>query len=153
PELLADAKRADEHCWALLSDIHLAADRSLVARGINMTDHFTSVSTELLGLSKRPAGVIITGDCAYNSGESADYAVVGDLLEPLRAGQLPLHLALGNHDNRERFWDVLSREKAAPTSLRERQVALVPAARANWFILDSLEKTLSTPGLLGPEQL
>jgi salicylate hydroxylase len=37
--------------------------------------------------------------------------------------------------------------------LTDRQVALVPAGRANWFVLDSLEKTLSTPGFLGEEQL
>src|ERR1017187_1874947 len=70
PNLLAAAKSTDPNFWALLSDTHLAADRGLMARGINMTDHFTSVSRELLALPKRPAGVFITGDCAYNSGQT-----------------------------------------------------------------------------------
>src|SRR5215468_256672 len=104
PSLLGASKARDEHSWVLFSDTHLAADRGLVARGINMSDHFQRVTKEVLGLMKGPAGVIITGDCAYNTGESADYAVLRDLLEPLRANQLPIHLALGNHDNRERFW-------------------------------------------------
>ena len=56
PQLFAAAKRTDPNSWALLSDIHLAADRSLKARGINMADHFTSVSRELLALPKCPAG-------------------------------------------------------------------------------------------------
>ena len=77
PSLLAAAKRTDPNSWALLADTHLAADRSLVARGINMTDHFTTVSRELLALPKRPAGVFITGDCAYNSGQAADYRAGG----------------------------------------------------------------------------
>src|ERR1035437_1883357 len=153
PSLLGAAKSADPNSWALLSDPHLAADRGLMARGINMTDHFTSVSRELLALPKRPAGVFITGDCAYNSGQTADYHHVTDLLEPIRSAQMPVHLTLGNYDNRERFWEALTAEKAAPRPLADRQVALLPTPRANWFILDSLEKTLSTPGLLGQEQL
>jgi Icc protein len=153
PSLLAAAKRADPNSWALLADSHLAADRGLVARDINMTDHFTTVSRELLALPKRPAGVFVLGDCAYNSGQVGDYALVADLLEPIRAAQMPVHLALGNHDNRERFWEAFRTEKAAPRPLAGRQVALLRTPRANWFVLDSLETTLSTPGLLGKEQL
>src|SRR5512139_1303312 len=73
PSLLAAAKRSDANSWALLADSHIAADRGLVARGINMTDHFLSVSRELVALPKLPAGVFITGDCAYNSGQTGDY--------------------------------------------------------------------------------
>ena len=153
PELLAAGKRTDADSWALLADIHLAANPSEVARGINMTDHFTRVSGELLSLPKRPAGVFIAGDCAYNSGQIADYAQVAKLLEPIRQDQMPVHLALGNHDNRERFWEALQQEKAAKRPVADRQVALISTPHANWFVLDSLEKTLSTPGLLGPEQL
>jgi Predicted phosphohydrolases len=60
---------------------------------------------------------------------------------------------LGNHDNREHFWEVLQEEKSAKRPLADKQVAIVRTPRANWFILDSLEKTLSTPGYLGKEQL
>jgi len=153
PSLLADPKSADPNSWALLADPHLAADRGLVFRGTNMTDHFTTVSRELLALPKRLAGVFVAGDCAYNSGQVDDYALVADLLEPIRAAQMPVHLALGNHDNRERFWEAFRAEKAAPRPLADRQVALLRTPRANWFVLDSLETTLSTPGLLGQEQL
>ena len=104
PELLAASKPTDPDSWALLSDIHIAADPALMARKINMTDHLTRVSQEVLALPKRSAGVFITGDCAYNSGEIADYAHVTALLEPIRKDDTPVHLTLGNHDNRERFW-------------------------------------------------
>ena len=30
---------------------------------------------------------------------------------------------------------------------------VVESARANWFVLDSLERTTATPGRVGPEQL
>jgi len=153
PKLLAASESTDPDSWALLSDIHLAADRAQLGRGTNMAGHFDSVSRELLSLRKRPAAVFITGDCAFNSGETADYALLTEMLTPLRAGQMPIHLALGNHDNRERFWDALQEEKAGQRPVADRQTALVRTPRANWFILDSLETTLSTPGLLGHEQL
>src|SRR4026207_1092681 len=81
PHLFAAEKTTDPNSWALLADTHLASDRALKARGINMTEHFVSVSRQLLDLPKRPASVFIAGDCAYNSGESGDYGVLADLLE------------------------------------------------------------------------
>jgi 3',5'-cyclic-AMP phosphodiesterase len=135
------------------ADIHIAADRSQIASGVNMVEHFTIVTKQLLSLSSRPAGVFITGDCAYNSGQTADYATLAELLTPIRQDQVPIHIAIGNHDNRERFWDALKEQRLSTKPLSEKQVALIHTSRANWFVLDSLEKTLSTPGLIGREQL
>jgi len=118
-----------------------------------MAEHFAAVSRELLSLPMRPAGVFITGDCAFNSGQKEDYAVLAELLEPIRKDQMPVHLALGNHDHRERFWEALQAEREAQHPVADRQVSLLKTPLANWFILDSLETTLSTPGRLGPEQL
>jgi 3',5'-cyclic-AMP phosphodiesterase len=153
PALFAEARRVNPDSWAFFSDIHLAADTDSVQRGVNMADHFKAVSHELLGLAEQPAALFITGDCALNSGEKQDYATVTKLLELIRAQQLPIHLLLGNHDNREHFWEVLQEERIAKRPLVDRQVALVRTPRANWFILDSLDKTLSTPGYVGKEQL
>jgi 3',5'-cyclic AMP phosphodiesterase CpdA len=152
-ERLAPARDTDDRSWALLSDPHLAANAALVSRKINMSDHFKRVSEEVLASTTGWAGVMITGDCAYNSGELADYAHLGELLRPIRTAGFPVHLALGNHDHRQRFWEAFAEEKKAPRPLADRQVALLLTARVNWFILDSLETTLSSPGLLGPEQL
>ena len=152
PWMLA-AKGTDGHTWALLSDPHLAADRSLRARGVNMTDNFIKVSDELVSQANVPAGVIINGDCAYEAGENGDYANLANLLKPIRKAGMPIHLSLGNHDNRERFWDAFEQEKAAPRPVVDRQVALLEMPYANWFMLDSLERTASTPGQLGREQL
>jgi 3',5'-cyclic AMP phosphodiesterase CpdA len=152
PALLADGQRTEQNSWALLSDIHLAADRAQVARGINMSEHFSRVSGEVLALKERPAGLFITGDCAYNNGEKGDYAVLLDSLDPIRKSEIPVHLALGNHDHRDRFREVLE-QKGAARPVPDHHVSLLKTEQVNWLILDSLEKTLSTPGLLGPEQL
>lgn len=151
PRVLA-ARAAEPHQWSLLSDPHIAADRAKIARGINMAAQLSTVVQDVLAQGPS-AGVLINGDLAFNTGETDDYAVLSELLMPLRKAGLPLHLALGNHDHRERFWAALRGDVSARRPVVDRQVALVPAARANWFILDSLDRTNVTPGLLGEEQL
>src|SRR6266850_5893771 len=84
PSLMAAGKKVDSDSWALLSDTHLAANHDQLGRGINMVDHFNSVSRELLALPKLPAGVFVNGDCAFNSGETGDYATVAEMLTPIR---------------------------------------------------------------------
>jgi Icc protein len=153
PELFAAPRRTDANSWAFFSDTHIAADAAKVAREINMTEHLTAVSREVLGLAQRPAGVFVNGDCAYNQGEPDDYRQFTRLLEPLRAGGLPLHLALGNHDQREHFWAALPPKDTAKRPIADKQAAVVKTSNVNWFVLDSLETTLATPGSLGPAQL
>lgn len=153
PGAFAAASRVDDNAWALLADTHIAADPAKIAREVNMTEHFTAAAKELLALPRRPAGVFVVGDCAFNSGEPGDYAQFTRLLDPLRAGGLPVHLALGNHDQRENFRMALPEKQAATRRGIQKQISLVKAANVNWFILDSLEKTLATPGALGEGQL
>jgi len=96
-----------------------------------MTDHFRQAAAEALSLPERPAGIFISGDCAYNNGESGDYAVVADLLTPLRADGAPVHITLGNHDHRERFWEGLKEQKEK-RPLADKQASLVQSSRVNW---------------------
>ena len=143
----------DEHMWALLSDSHVAADRAKEARGINMAVNLESVVADVLKQPRRPAGALVNGDLAFNTGETGDYATFVELVRPLRAAGVPLHLGLGNHDHRERFWAGLRDTPSVPRPVVDRHAALVRSARANWLVLDSLDKTNSSPGLLGETQL
>jgi 3',5'-cyclic-AMP phosphodiesterase len=153
PNLFAKERGVDAHSWALVSDIHLAANPAQLGRGINMADHFEAVAAEITRLAKRPSALLISGDLAFNSGEKEDYATVSRLLQPVREAGIPVHLTLGNHDDREHFWNAFTETNSAKRPLADHQVALLATPRANWFVLDSLEKTLSTPGMLGESQL
>jgi 3',5'-cyclic-AMP phosphodiesterase len=143
---------SDAHGWALLSDIHIAADPATVHSNVNMTRNLRAVAEEVRAWPEPVSGVLINGDLAFNSGESADYAAILGLLRPLRESGLPIHLALGNHDHRRHFWTALPEEKSADASLPERQTAIVRTPYANWFVLDTLIATLETPGRLDDAQ-
>jgi len=151
PRLRAAEKPAADDFWALFSDPHIAADRTLVHNDVNMAEHLDAVVKEVAALPVRPGGIFVNGDCAFNSGEKTDYGTFASALEPLR--QSPIHLTLGNHDNREHFWDALALEKAASRPVADKQTLLVRGTGVNWFVLDSLDRTLSTPGVLGKAQL
>lgn len=153
PQLHAAMRRTDAASFALLADTHIAAEPAKVHRGVKMSEHFRAVAREIVGLPERAARVFIVGDCAFSAGEVADYAQLSSLLDPLRADGLNLTLALGNHDQRENFWTALESQKAARRPIAQKQVAFIKTKYLNWLVLDSLEKTLQTPGALGDDQL
>lgn len=151
PRCFAAGRKTDADSFALLSDTHIAADPNHAERGINMTEHFKAVALQLLKARRNPAGIFVVGDCAFRDGQPGDYSALVKLMEPLRAAGMTLHLALGNHDDRGNFLAAVN--SSSSLNVANHQVSLVRSDRCNWFILDSLEKTLQTPGLLGAEQL
>lgn len=153
PHLSAAMRRTDANSWALLADTHIAADPAALKSKVVMADHFKAVARDVIGLSQRAAGIFVVGDCALSSGEPGEYAQFADLLEPLCADGLPIHLTLGNHDNRDHFRAALDAKPIARRPVEDKQVALVESRLVNWFMLDSLEKPAQTPGSLGAEQL
>jgi hypothetical protein len=144
---------ADEHSWALLSDPHIAADRTTVFRGAKLVDKLAAAVKEVLALPTLPANVLINGDCALKSGFPADYATFADLVKPLREAGTTLHLTLGNHDDRAAFRKALEPQPPAERPLLDRNVAIVRTPRANFFLLDSLDMVDLTPGKLGEAQI
>lgn len=139
--------------WALLSDTHIAADRTRVNRDVNLTDNLNRVIDQVLSSQVRPSQLFISGDLALGKGEPGDYATLLELLEPVAKAKLPIHLMLGNHDHRMNFRKALGDKLRTPRPLEEKHVAVVESPHANWFMLDSLEFVNATPGNLGDDQL
>lgn len=148
----AIADPATARSWALLADTHIAADASLLARGVKMSENLTRVWEQVNQRSSQLAGALIHGDCAYLHGLSDDYETFAKLLMPMGTSELPVHFMLGNHDDRDNFRKGLSAH-AQDSPLESHHVSRLDAGIANWFLLDSLEKVNSTPGRLGEEQL
>lgn len=141
----------DASSWILFSDTHIAADRELVSRDAKMAGNLESCVKQALGAHGAAAGVLVSGDCAYLDGKPGDYATLAALLDPLRSAGLPVHLMMGNHDQRENFLASLNKP-GVPSPLEHHIVGVVESQLANWFMLDSLDRTNKTPGVLGPGQ-
>jgi 3',5'-cyclic AMP phosphodiesterase CpdA len=148
-----EAGGVDPDRIVLLSDTHIAADPMKVNLGTNVTDNLKRVVAQVVGLRPRPAAVFVNGDCAFGTGEAGDYAQFVKLIAPLREAGLHVYLGLGNHDNRERFWAGVGPQEKRAKEIEDRQITVVETPRANWLMLDSLDQTNKTPGVLGAQQL
>jgi 3',5'-cyclic-AMP phosphodiesterase len=146
-QLGASAAETDESLIAILNDTHIGAQQSPTASiqvNLRMTIDW------LLALPKRPAAVVINGDLALRDGKRGDYEQFAKLIVPLREAGLPLHLTMGNHDDRAVFYDVL---KQTSTEVESKFISRVELPGANLFLLDSLKATMVTQGLIGEAQL
>ena len=148
----SDAADADPHRLALLSDIHIDADPHAVDRGVVMHDHLEKAVDEITCLDAKPIAAIINGDCAHLHGRTEDYAILLPMLKPLREAGLPVHLSMGNHDNRENIWKSIPHCESHVGGLKDRQITVLEMPHANLFLLDSLKMTNFTPGFLGDRQ-
>ncbi|MBK8091957.1 MAG: metallophosphoesterase [Verrucomicrobiaceae bacterium] len=144
------AAEVDDALIAILNDTHIGAQQSPKA---SIQENLRHTISWLLALPKRPAAVIINGDLALKDGRKGDYEQFAKLIEPLRAAGVALHLTMGNHDNLEAFYGVLSAERPGSPAVMSKHVSLVQLAGVNLFLLDTLKETMVTQGLIGEAQM
>jgi len=138
---------------ALLSDTHIPQSPDISARGVNMTDNLHHVVSQLCQLPVAPSGVVINGDCAYLKGLPQDYANLAACVEPLATAGLPLHLTMGNHDDRGPLYNALANQRPDHPPVQSKHVSVIELPHANIFLLDSLFEVDVVTGELGQEQL
>jgi 3',5'-cyclic AMP phosphodiesterase CpdA len=159
-----DVVKADPHVWALLSDTHVAGDSAKRWMNASMAENLARVCTDVLARDTRHSGLFVTGDLAFDDGQDADYATFLSLVETVRTAKMPVHLLLGNHDHRQRFWRALANANGSTNGaagepienshvVADRHVGLIEAERANFLLLDSLDETDRAPGKIGDVQL
>ncbi len=154
PEIHAGifGKARDKNTFFFLSDTHIAGNPAEIYLNVNMTDHLAACSRQLAAWPVKPAAVIVNGDLAYLTGKPEDYAQFAKGIAFVRA-LAPLHLTLGNHDEREHFWSAFPHDAQKIKSVTQKQTAVFSSDHANWFLLDSLQFTSKTPGEVGSDQL
>lgn len=130
---------------ALISDTHIAADAEKTAREQNMSANLRAAVDDILAQPEAPRAALVTGDLAFNSGEPGDYAQFLSLVRPLRERGIPVHLTMGNHDDRANFLGAIRAEDPVSSPLADRCVGVVETAGLRFVILDSLDG----PGLVG----
>lgn len=130
-----------------LSDLHLSPSGQLLA-GVDPMRQMRNVLTRIQQLDVAPAFIVVSGDLTDN-GSAESYEVVNEVLKELRAGETPVLLALGNHDDRATFRRVvLGEERFDQGPYYYSQ--LIDGLRV--IVLDSLIPE-DVGGALGAEQL
>jgi Icc protein len=153
-QVLAAERVADPHRFVLLADTHVWEHTDREHSGVNPAIQFAKAREEYLRLDPFPAAAMIAGDCAFVEGQAKDYAALVELVRPVREVGLPIHFALGNHDHRGNFWTAFPKQRPEdPPPVVDKHVSVIETPRANWFLLDSLQRTNHTPGRLGHAQL
>lgn len=144
------AAGADAGLVYLLNDTHIGEKHPPTSP---VPSNFREVVGELVGLKRQPAAVLINGDLALKDGQPGDYRHFAKLIRPLRDAKINLHLTLGNHDHRDTFYQVLAEERRTDPPVAARHVSVVQTRHANFFLLDSLTRTMVTQGEVGADQL
>lgn len=149
----AEIASVDPYRFALMGDTHIAGDKTMVMRGVNLSANLAKACRQIVTQDPRPAAAAVLGDCALLDGQSADYVTLADLLGPVRAAGMPVHLVLGNHDDRDHFWTTIPAAAGQDKIVVNRHITLVESPGANWYMLDSLQDVNKSPGALGEVQL
>ena len=134
---------------ALLSDTHIPADRKPGARGFNACEHLQSIVPDLI--ATKADGLLIAGDAAQLIGEKEDYTVLLELIKPV-ADTMPTYIALGNHDDRENFFAMVTQHFGDRQPVEDKFVTVIDHPATRIVILDSLMYTRKRGGFLGKGQ-
>lgn len=144
----ADEPR-DRDLVYLLNDTHIGGRQPTDSP---VPTHLRQVVDEVTARERPPAALLINGDLALRDGQVDDYEHFARLIDPLMTADIDLHLTLGNHDHREHFYRVMADRRPEAPVVASRHVGMVATQHANFFLLDSLQETMVTPGTLGAEQ-
>jgi 3',5'-cyclic AMP phosphodiesterase CpdA len=85
---------------AQITDLHVTTGKDPLNRARNER-RLRQVMAAIRALKPQPVAVVVSGDLV-DRGEPEEYAALKTLLAELDPG-VPVHLGLGNHDNRENF--------------------------------------------------
>jgi 3',5'-cyclic AMP phosphodiesterase CpdA len=145
----AQSAQASTLHLALLADTHIPADRNDTYRGFKPWENLRRIVPEVV--AARPAGVIVNGDAARLSGELPAYEVLKTLLAPI-ARQAPIYIGLGNHDDRDNFFQVIDTIPGDRQGVKDKHVLSVEHPVVRLLVLDSLLYVNKVAGLLGRAQ-
>jgi len=134
--------------WALLSDTHIADDPENHYRGFYPYRNLQEVAAWIA--DDPPDGLVITGDLARLKGKVEAYKNFRALLAPM--ARQPIHLGLGNHDNRDDFFQTFGHGSHDDGVVENKHVLVREAGPVRLIVLDSLSRVNAFTGKLGSEQ-
>ncbi len=149
PRKLLGATHTDFTRWAFLSDTHIHADPKHQFLGFFTYENLRK-TVDQIG-EKMPEGLVITGDLARSRGGADAYENVKALLAPI-SRERPVHLAVGNHDDRESFLTAFTGSADTGTGIKDKYITTAMAGPIRMVLLDTLLYVNTFPGMLGKLQ-
>lgn len=136
---------------ALLSDTHIPGQPTATNgyRGFVPADNLTKVVEQVVASSAEIS--ILNGDAARSAGYREDYQTLKGLLAPI-AKKIPIHIGLGNHDDRSNFFREFPQDQTRKELVQGKHVSLFTLRGTTFVVLDSLLYVNKTAGLLGKQQ-
>jgi Icc protein len=121
--------------WAFLSDTHIAGDPDHTFRGFCPYQNLREIRNQIV--ASPPDGLVVTGDLARLKGHTEDYQNFRELVAPI-AHERPIHLATGNHDDRDNFLHAFQKSSHPAWIVNGKQMLTVNAGPVRLIVLDSL---------------
>jgi predicted MPP superfamily phosphohydrolase len=166
-DLFAEEKSTipTDDVWTFISDMHLA---DWTEKPPEYNVRFQAVIAALLAEPIKPRRLFLIGDNVA-SGTPGQYKRLLEILKPVTEAGIGIHAALGNHDHREHFQAICT--QLLPTSEQRadsithivrtapwqdgevKHLEIIETKRADFFVLDSLDKTGQSEGKFGKNQL
>lgn len=134
--------------YALISDLHISSQVDAEVRGFRPYEALKKILSQVS--AQDWDGLILTGDMARLQGLPEDYQVLKTLLDPLRA-KFPMHVSLGNHDDRTHFLNAFGPQKGEQP-VKGKLVSIVENRWARLIMLDTQMSVNQTAGLFGKVQ-
>ena len=136
---------------AMLSDTHIPLKADDGYRNFSPQENLTKVAPQVV--ATKPQAVIVNGDAARLDGQVGDYQKLRELLGPI-AAIAPIHIGLGNHDDRGNFYQVFPADAEAKSTqeVNGKHVSVIDTPVVRLIVLDSLLYVNKVAGLLGKNQ-
>ena len=131
----------DPDYFVLIADLHMDENPNKLSNGWNMFDNLEITVNRILNNEEygMPSGVIVLGDIANTHGHMGEYGLAWKLLRHLSKAGIPVHFAMGNHDNRGNFYRLFP-DQVPKTLVRTRHVELIEAPNNYHIVLDTLAR-------------
>ena len=120
---------------AQITDLHITTDRDPENRHRNAS-RLEAVLKAIHGLHPRPAAIVASGDLT-DVGSPEEYAALAEILA---RSEIPLHLTVGNHDQRQPFLEAFAGVHARADAHGFVQYA-VDIGELRMVVCDSLDET------------
>lgn len=127
------------------SDAHLPG---YLAEDSGQGEELVRFVRSVLMMDPMPKVVVNFGDLAYDCGRKADYERAKEILRPLKDAGVSIVHTMGNHDRRERFFEV-NPDRYAESPVPGRTVSVVDLGTCDLILMDTLHQG-SDPDACGP---